>query len=43
MLNLIGANNREKARLTELRDALLPRLLAGEIDVSAISTEEFVV
>ena len=43
VLNLMGANDRENARLTESRDALLPKLMAGEIDISAISTEELVV
>lgn len=30
------ANQRENARLAELRDSLLPRLMSGEIDVSDI-------
>jgi len=30
------ANNRESAKLAELRDALLPKLMSGEIDVSSI-------
>lgn len=32
----IGANNRENACLAGLRDALLPKLMSGEIDVSKI-------
>lgn len=36
MLDHISANNRESTRLSELRDALLPKLMAGEIDVSGI-------
>lgn len=32
----IGANNRESVNLAELRDALLPKLMSGEIDVSQI-------
>lgn len=30
------ANNRESAKLAELRDTLLPRLMSGEVDVSSI-------
>jgi len=33
---MIKANQRENARLAELRDSLLPRLMSGEIDVSDI-------
>ena len=33
---MIKANQRENARLAELRDSLLPRLMSGEIDVSNI-------
>lgn len=33
----------QSRKLGELRDALLPKLMSGEIDVSAISAEEFVV
>ena len=33
---MIKANQRENARLSDLRDSLLPRLMSGEIDVSAI-------
>ena len=36
MFAIIKANQRENARLAELRDSLLPRLMSGEIDVSAI-------
>lgn len=36
MFALIKANQRENARLAELRDSLLPRLMSGEIDVSDI-------
>ena len=32
----IGANNRENACLAGLRDALLPKLMSGEIDVSKV-------
>lgn len=42
MLDQISAYNMENARLAALRDALLPKLMSGEIDVSAISTEELV-
>ena len=33
---MIKANQRENARLSELRDSLLPRLMSGEIDVCDI-------
>ncbi len=36
MFALIAANHRENASLAELRDSLLPKLMAGEIDVSDI-------
>lgn len=36
MFALIKANQRENARLADLRDSLLPRLMVGEIDVSDI-------
>ena len=36
MFAMIKANQRENARLAELRDSLLPRLMNGEIDVSNI-------
>ena len=32
----IAANRSENARLSELRDVLLPKLMSGEIDVSAV-------
>jgi type I restriction enzyme S subunit len=34
---MIKANQRENARLAELRDSLLPRFMSGEIDVSNIN------
>ena len=36
MLDQISLNNRESARMTALRDSLLPKLMSGEIDVSQI-------
>ena len=33
---LIAANQRENISLSEIRDALLPKLMSGEIDVSAV-------
>ena len=33
---LIAANQRENISLSEIRDALLPKLISGEIDVSAV-------
>ena len=36
MLDQISANSRESAVLSELRDALLPKLVSGEIDVSQV-------
>ena len=36
MYQAMQANNREAAKLAELRDTLLPRLMSGEIDVSDI-------
>lgn len=36
MFALIAANHRENTSLAELRDSLLPKLMAGEIDVSDI-------
>ena len=36
MRNQVIVNNRENDRLSELRDALLPKLMSGEIDVSQI-------
>ena len=35
----IKANNEESARLAELRDTLLPRLMSGELSVSDLSTK----
>lgn len=37
MTNIITANQNEIMRLDSIRDALLPRLMSGEIDVSSIS------
>ena len=37
MVGQIGANNRENETLSGLRDALLPKLMSGEIDVSRIT------
>ena len=34
---MIKANQRENARLAELRDSLLPQLMSGDIDVSNVS------
>ena len=36
MMNAIHANAEENLRLVSLRDSLLPRLMSGEIDVSAV-------
>ena len=36
ILSQIHGNNEENARLEHLRDTLLPKLMSGEIDVSAI-------
>ena len=36
LFSMIGANTQENKKLGELRDALLPRLMSGEIDVSAV-------
>lgn len=36
ILNQIHNNNEENARLAQLRDTLLPKLMSGEIDVSPI-------
>ena len=33
----------EARKLGELRDALLPKLMSGEIDVSKVSSEQLVV
>ena len=37
------ANVDENKRLAELRNALLPKLMSGEIDVSKVSAKQFVV
>jgi type I restriction enzyme S subunit len=39
----IRLNEQENERLEALRDALLPKLMSGEIDVSAISPEQLIV
>lgn len=36
LFELIGANKDENERLSNIRDALLPKLMSGEIDVSAV-------
>ena len=36
LFSMMGANTQENQKLGELRDALLPRLMSGEIDVSAV-------
>jgi len=36
--DLILSNQRENHKLSKLRDALLPRLMSGEIDVSSVET-----
>ena len=36
MDDMIRSNYEENCRLQELRNSLLPRLMSGEIDVSAI-------
>lgn len=36
MYQAMQANSRESAKLAELRDALLPKLMSGEIDISSI-------
>ena len=42
LFELISQNERASRALGELRDALLPKLMSGEIDVSAVSAEELV-
>ena len=37
MTSLVISNQEENDRLSQLRDALLPKLMSGEIDVSALS------
>ena len=34
---LIGVNEIENQRLSELRDSLLPKLMSGELDVSDLN------
>ena len=36
MYKMMQANSRESAKLAELRDTLLPKLMTGEVDVSSI-------
>ena len=36
LFQMIGANNEESLSLSQLRDALLPKLMSGELDVSDI-------
>ena len=36
MYQMMHANRRESAKLAELRDTLLPKLMTGEVDVSSI-------
>ena len=36
MFEMIKTRQRENTRLAELRDSLLPKLMSGEIDVSAV-------
>ncbi len=38
---LIGHNQQENTRLVALRDALLPKLMSGEIDVSKVDINKF--
>lgn len=40
MLEQISINNRKNDSLSELRDALLPKLLSGEIDVSRVDAAQ---
>ena len=37
ILSQIHNNNEENARLAQLRDTLLPKLMSGKIDVSTIA------
>ena len=37
MMSAIHANDEENLRLASLRDSLLPKLMTGEIDISAVS------
>ena len=36
LFELIGENIQENERLSALRDSLLPQLMSGELDVSAL-------
>lgn len=36
MTDAVVSNQKENARLTQLRDTLLPKLMSGELDVSDI-------
>ena len=38
MDKIIRNNYEEVCRLTEIRDALLPRLMSGELDISGLDT-----
>lgn len=37
MYKMIQANTRESTRLANIRDALLPKLMSGEIDISSVN------
>ncbi|WP_189270140.1 restriction endonuclease subunit S [Pseudobutyrivibrio ruminis] len=37
MLNMMIKNDKENQSLTELRDSLLPKLMSGELDISALN------
>lgn len=37
MFDIVSANEAENQRLTQMRDALLPKLMTGEIDVSEVT------
>ena len=37
MTSTVISNQEENARLSQLRDALLPKLMSGELDVSGIN------
>ena len=36
MTDIVVSNQKENARLSQLRDTLLPKLMSGEFDVSTI-------
>ena len=36
MTDAVVSNQKENARLSQLRDTLLPKLMSGEIDVSEL-------